>query len=395
MLKKFISFVIVFCFALSFNARPVHAAASSFLDIYLEDNGAQVVRYKSKAATVADFVKEIDLCLNEKDELNVPLTDRLRHEMKITVKRGFLVRVIVDGVNTAMWAKDNYAIGNLIADLKEKSGVRYFYGAPLNTPVVIGSEYVLTSERFERVTESYLIPYEVFIFETYDLVEGDEVVGSYGDPGVREVTYDIRYVGGVEAGREVVSVATIKEPAPHIVYCGIKPLRQEIAANPASEAVIENVTVPTPISEPVSDPTPAVTPDPAPEQTAEAAAEPDGEQEPEPVRTVVIDGETYDYIADFDMSASAYTAASSGKSESSSAFGITATGIRAERGVVAVDPSVIPLGSKLYIEGYGFAKAADTGPSIKGNKIDLYYETLAEARQFGRRNIKVYLISVP
>ncbi|MFN4219501.1 MAG: 3D domain-containing protein, partial [bacterium] len=70
----------------------------------------------------------------------------------------------------------------------------------------------------------------------------------------------------------------------------------------------------------------------------------------------------------------------------------TFTGRRVRRGVAAVDPSVIPLGTKLYVEGYGYATALDTGSSIKGFKIDLYFETLQEALQWGRKKVKVYIL---
>ncbi len=72
--------------------------------------------------------------------------------------------------------------------------------------------------------------------------------------------------------------------------------------------------------------------------------------------------------------------------------GITATGIRAVRGVVAVDPDVIPLGTKLFIPGYGMALAADTGGYIIGNRIDLLMEDYNEAIEFGRRDIEVYIL---
>lgn len=76
----------------------------------------------------------------------------------------------------------------------------------------------------------------------------------------------------------------------------------------------------------------------------------------------------------------------------------TAMGTRARVGAVAVDPRVIPLGSKLYIESmdgfasYGYATAEDTGGAIKGNRIDLFYNSNAEALRFGRRNVKVYVL---
>jgi len=74
------------------------------------------------------------------------------------------------------------------------------------------------------------------------------------------------------------------------------------------------------------------------------------------------------------------------------ADGYTATGVKAEKGVVAVDDRVIPMGSRLYIPGYGFAVAADRGSAIKGRRIDLCFPTYGEALRFGRRRIKVYLL---
>ena len=72
--------------------------------------------------------------------------------------------------------------------------------------------------------------------------------------------------------------------------------------------------------------------------------------------------------------------------------GLTAMGIPATRGVVAVDPRVIPLGSRVYIPGYGIAIAADTGGAIRGERIDLCMETDSECMNFGRRDVQVYVL---
>jgi 3D (Asp-Asp-Asp) domain-containing protein/peptidoglycan hydrolase CwlO-like protein len=69
--------------------------------------------------------------------------------------------------------------------------------------------------------------------------------------------------------------------------------------------------------------------------------------------------------------------------------GKTATGMPVGRGVVAVDPSVIPLGSRLYIPGYGNGVAADVGSGIQGNTIDLWYPTYAECAAWGRRTVTI------
>ncbi len=72
--------------------------------------------------------------------------------------------------------------------------------------------------------------------------------------------------------------------------------------------------------------------------------------------------------------------------------GLTASGEKAQRGQVAVDPRVIPLGSILYIPTYGYAKASDVGGKIKGNKIDLCFDTREEVKNFGKRKVEVYIL---
>ena len=75
-----------------------------------------------------------------------------------------------------------------------------------------------------------------------------------------------------------------------------------------------------------------------------------------------------------------------------SAEGITAMGIPATYGIVAVDPAIIPLGSRVYIPGYGEALAADTGGAIYGYRIDLCMEDYWQAMDFGRRNVTVFVL---
>jgi 3D (Asp-Asp-Asp) domain-containing protein len=93
----------------------------------------------------------------------------------------------------------------------------------------------------------------------------------------------------------------------------------------------------------------------------------------------------------------AYTAGyeSTGKTRSHPAYGITSSGAHVREGrTIAVDPRVIPIGAKVYIEGVGMRVAEDTGSAIRGAKIDVYMEDLDDARQFGvKHNRKVYVFS--
>ncbi|UED80322.1 LysM peptidoglycan-binding domain-containing protein [Lysinibacillus sp. CD3-6] len=91
------------------------------------------------------------------------------------------------------------------------------------------------------------------------------------------------------------------------------------------------------------------------------------------------------------VEASAYTASCEGCS------GITATGINLKANpnakVISVDPTVIPLGSKVYVEGYGEAIAGDTGGAIKGNRIDVFFPSQQDAINFGVKQLKVTILN--
>lgn len=86
------------------------------------------------------------------------------------------------------------------------------------------------------------------------------------------------------------------------------------------------------------------------------------------------------------MDASAYSSDDPGNSS------YTAMGHYLQHGYVSVDPNVIPLGTELYIEGYGYAVADDTGGAIVGNRIDLAMNSHYDAIQFGRQSVNVYIL---
>ncbi len=98
-------------------------------------------------------------------------------------------------------------------------------------------------------------------------------------------------------------------------------------------------------------------------------------------------GGSYSYSRVFSMQATAYCD-----------NGYTASGRPTRRdaggySTIAVDPRVIPLGSRVYVEGYGYAIAADIGGAIRGNRIDLFVPSQAEAQSWGRRSVNVYVLN--
>ncbi len=111
------------------------------------------------------------------------------------------------------------------------------------------------------------------------------------------------------------------------------------------------------------------------------------EEEPPAPEEVVETPQGYvPYTQMMSMEATAYLPTDGGGA------GITAMGVPATYGIVAVDPDVIPLGSKVYIPGYGEALAADTGGAIYGYRIDLCMEDYYQAMEFGRRNVTVFVL---
>lgn len=127
---------------------------------------------------------------------------------------------------------------------------------------------------------------------------------------------------------------------------------------------------------------------PKKDQTQVASQQP--ASQPVKKTRVIRKSETVAAVKEFYANSTAYTARCTGCS------GTTATGINLLKNpnakVIAVDPSVIPLGTKLYVEGYGYAVAGDTGGAIKGQKIDVFFNNNSAALQWGRRTVKVKIL---
>ncbi|WP_144463515.1 LysM peptidoglycan-binding and 3D domain-containing protein [Siminovitchia fortis] len=160
-----------------------------------------------------------------------------------------------------------------------------------------------------------------------------------------------------------------------LIHPGQKLAVQGSAVPVQTEAVNTVSEQPAPAPAPESEPAPQPAPEPEPAQ-APAPAEKEVSASPQGKEMTV--------------TATAYTASCNGCS------GVTATGIdlRANPGqkVIAVDPSVIPLGSKVFVEGYGTAIAGDTGGAIKGNKIDVFVPSKSEAMNFGVKTVKIKVL---
>ena len=206
----------------------------------------------------------------------------------------------------------------------------------INTPVSPELTVSITRINNETLIVTEEIPNSVEYREDNTLAKGKTKVLQEGNTGVTEVTFKVVYNNGVEVLREEISRVVTKEPKNRIIAKGTKVSKASTSQKSTSGTV-----------------------------------------------------SGLNYKKKLTMSATGYTAFNSDGSRSN-----TATGRAARYGLVAVDPKVIPLGTRVYVEGYGEAIAADAGSAIKGNKIDLCFEmSNAEIRkQFGRKTVTVYIL---
>lgn len=105
-------------------------------------------------------------------------------------------------------------------------------------------------------------------------------------------------------------------------------------------------------------------------------------QNTQPVERVEADLSQYTVVKTFEVEATAYTYTGNR----------TATGVWPREGLIAVDPRVIPLGTEVYVEGYGYAIAADTGGAIKGNIIDVFFPSFQTCIEWGRRPVIIHIL---
>jgi 3D (Asp-Asp-Asp) domain-containing protein len=258
------------------------------------------------------------------------------------------------------------SVGALLAEQGVPLGELDLVEPGLEAPVpAYGSVRVV---RVREETEQVLIP---LLFGTRQQVQAGLTPGARvrlqtGQEGVIEQTVRVRFEDGAEVSRQTLG-ETRREPVEEVIGIGPAVVAAVVPASAPAAPAPRQASVP-------AAPAPA-----APPRSATAPAPSGG---PEGARRSM------------SMVATAYDPgpASTGKSPGHPAYGITASGMRAGYGVVAVDPRVIPLGTRLYIPGYGNAIAGDTGGAIKGQRIDLGYATYNEAIRFGRQTVTVYVL---
>jgi uncharacterized protein YabE (DUF348 family) len=294
--------------------------------VYLDTQGTSA-QHATGAATVGDFLRERGITVGNYDFVSPASETPLSDRMSIVYRKAVPVTIVSAGDRRIV-----YTSADDVASMLEQQGIELSANdrvSPALSNAVHAHEVVRISHvtTWER-TERRTVAAPTVARIDSSVSPGSTRIVQQGVPGTSEVTVVFTQRDGGPISAHVVHTTIVQKAKPRIIALGLDEYAafQRLGANTAAVAAANAMH----------------------------------------------------------MIATAYTAGCYGCS------GITATGRPAGHGIVAVDPSVIPLGAKLFIPGYGYAIAGDTGGAIRGNRIDLGFNSLRDAVLFGRREVIVY-----
>ncbi len=374
---------------------------------YTITDGDQMTQITTNSVGTDHVLLEAGITLDVGDKVSITGGSA---QKAITISRGQNVTVNNGGKSTSTVTYGG-TIGDLLGDLSITLGngdTITADGTPASTLDRtydgMNLEIFRNSSTTETTTES--VPYETISYLDPTIPVGETKVQTLGVEGSREVTTEMVYQNGELVSSDVVSSRIVTEPQDEVILIGaqqvfaegdtgeaeqeeVEPARSDDeksdTSDVASTVKVESTRSPEP--ETVSEP------EPEPETVSEPDLEPESEPESDPEsvyssNTITTeDGEMLTYTSTISVEATAYTGG-----------GTTATGTAARYGAIAVDPSVIPYGTKMYIVSddgkwiYGVATAEDCGGAIKGHIVDLYFDDYNTCIQFGRRNCTIYIL---
>ncbi|WP_273854104.1 G5 and 3D domain-containing protein [Guptibacillus spartinae] len=305
--------------------------------------------------TVEDFLKDQHIELGNHDEMSVSLEDKLKENMTIAVDEAFKVAVNDGGKRKDLWTTSTTVAG-FLEQQNIQLGELDRVEPGKDEDVKANSE--INVIRVEKVTDVVEEPIDYATVKKNDssMQRGTEKVVENGQEGKQEKHYEVVLENGKEVSRELVKTDVVKESSDQIVAVGTQVITQ---------TAVKTSNEPS---------TSSKSPKSSKPETKKAQSKPKSE----PSGKVL------------NVSTTAYTANCAGCS------GITSTGFNLKSNpnakVIAVDPSVIPLGSKVFVEGYGTAIAADTGGAIKGNKIDVFFSSKSAAYAWGNKTVQITIL---
>lgn len=328
--------------------------------------------FKTRQKTVKEFFDEEGIISGDYDKKSHEGGDYVTDGANITITKGLPVTIFYnDRMATAITTKATVSETLLEAGLMpgENDMITPTPESQVFENMVIRVTLVTREEKIE--TE--YVGFETKYIEDSTLEKGKTKVVTEGKKGVCEIKYEVIYHDSEIASKTEVSRDTVINPIDEVVAKGTK---EKVKAEPKVETKAE--TKKTEAKKTASKATVA------PKKSVQSESKTTENKEASEVKTI----NGMKYKKHLEMTATAYSAFNS-----AGEYARTASGALARKGIVAVDKRVIPLGTKLYIEGYGEAIAGDVGGAIKGNKIDLCFEdTNANLKKFGRQKVQVYIL---
>lgn len=325
------------------------------ITISIDDSEREVKTYDK---TVESLLKSENISLEEGSYINYDLDQPLEDGMDIIIKTPKDYTIHMGEVKAqikSVHTKVKDVLEELDITLSNKDVVTPGLEKELKPNDKI--EITRLEEVYETVEEK--IPFEEVTNKNKNLEEGKTKVAQEGKDGVKKIKIKKLYVDGELMSEEKVDETIAKEPVAKIIEKGAK--KKEPVALASRGGLSSRNTKSTNKSN----------------NNGFSAK-----------RSFVAEATAYDLSFE-----------SCGKHPGDPGYGITASGTRVRPGVVSVDPNVIPLGTRLYIESldgakdYGYAVAEDTGGAIKGHRVDLFFEDRNQAKRFGRRRVKVHILN--
>lgn len=300
--------------------------------------------------TVADALKQADVTLSGKDSASYELDEPLFDKMTIRVSRTVKITVTADGTTA-----DYEVSAATVRTALEKCGISVSDDDRLNvdprSALTDGMHIIVTRVDTQEITETEELDYDTEYEYSDELYEGETEVRSYGVKGERTATYKLIYIAGQLEEKQLVSEEITKEPVNEVIVCGT-------ASRPNSDSSNSN------------------------SGSSSSAG-----------TFVDRNGNTVSYSGVMSGQCTAYYPLKPGD--------ITSTGVVAGYGCIAVNPNIIPYGTRLYVTSadgsvvYGYGVACDTGGAAMDGDIiaDLCYDTEAECAYIGRRDMVIYILS--
>ncbi|HLR21495.1 MAG TPA: 3D domain-containing protein [Tissierellaceae bacterium] len=344
----------------------------------------EVTELVSYSSTVEELIEAEEINFKEGADINTPLDQKIEDNLDIIIDNPKNY-TIEDNGETLEVVSTSDKVKEILKEEDIKLNEEDYTYPQIDDKISPGSSIRVYRVKTEVDVEESDIKFDEKVENNKDLEKGKTRVAQKGKKGIKETHIKKKYLNGVLISKEIKKEKVAKKPVTEIVEKGTKEIEPKVVKSEKNEETTSS-------SKQKDQTSPSKKKDQTPPSKKESIKD---RETSIPSRG----GSRSKKV--IDMTATAYDLSfqSTGKKPGDSGYGITTSGTKAKHGSVAVDPSVIPLGTKLYIESldgtpdYGHAIAADTGGAIKGNKIDLFFESAGEVKQFGRRKVRVHILN--